>query len=178
VTNAEKMVVAESRRAYVALSLYGFPVDLVVANRLFGPEADDGYLAKWRKIQKTNMVQVNEFFAPLPIRTCRMFDTEMVGQSRLNQVADEIFNGDDPTSILHTERPFSLSVDNGNLTMKIRLPGVKKDEIDLWTKKDELIITVAGRRRNLLLPRAAHGQKLTKASFENDVFTICFEAKK
>ena len=175
VTNPEKMVVAESRRAYIALSLFGFPVDCVIANRVIPAESKDDYLAKWRNIQKIYLKQIHEYFDPIPIKTSRLFHGEVFGQEKLGLLAMDIFGDDDPAQVLHFDRPFWIDNNNGTLEMNIKLPGVSKDKIDLWTKNDELIITVEGRRRNLLLPRALQGRRLSKARYNNDVFTISFE---
>ena len=175
VTNPEKMVIAESRRAYVALSLYGFPVDCVVANRVIPQDVGGGYFAGWRELQKEYMSQLKEFFTPMPINSCPLFNREMVGLTQLAQLAETVFPGSDPSQVYYAERPFTLESVNKHIEMKIKLPGVDKNEIDLWTKEDELIITVGGRRRNFLLPRALRGYRLTRAKSENGIFTIIFQ---
>lgn len=175
VTNPEKMVVTESRRAYIALSLFGFPVDCVVANRLLPPEAAQGYFASWCSLQEKNLKKIREDFAPIPVKTSRMFATEVIGMDQLALLSEDIFGTNDPAQIFHADRPFELKAMNGTVEMAIKLPGVDKDQIDLWTKEGELIITVEGRRRNLLLPRAMTGYRLTKAKYSNDVFTIYFK---
>lgn len=175
VTNPEKMVVSESRRAYLALSLFGFPVDCVIANRVFPPEAVDGYFSNWKQVQKENIELIHEFFAPLPIMPCKMFDTEIVGIKNLEKLAVEVFGKKDPADIFYSDKPFSIESENGFMVMKLKLPGVDKDDIQLWTKEDELIITVNGHRRNMLLPKALRGHKLSKASFVKDMFTIRFD---
>ncbi len=175
VTNPEKMVVSESRRAYVALSLFGFPVDCVIANRVFPPEIKNGYFANWRKVQRENLDLITEFFSPLPIKRCRMFDNEMVGIERLAALAAEVFQKDDPANIFYSDKPFSIESKGDSMIMKLKLPSVNKDDIQLWTKEDELIITVKGHRRNLLLPRALKKHKLSKAKLDQDIFTIRFD---
>ena len=175
VTNPEKMVVSESRRSYVALSLFGFPVDMIIANRLLPPEAATGYFASWKDIQADNMKRIEEFFSPMPILSCRLFDNEMVGEKKLHDLSDEIFGDSDPVEARMIDRPFSIETENGSVCMKIKLPTVTKEDIDLWTKEDELIISVNGHRRNLLMPRALRGHKLSHAKFEGGMFIIRFE---
>ena len=41
VLNPERMVVAEARRTYTYLSLFGYPTDLVVANRIVPDQVTD-----------------------------------------------------------------------------------------------------------------------------------------
>lgn len=175
VTNPEKMVISESRRAYVALSLFGFPVDCVVVNRLLPEEVDEGYFASWRKTQKKNLGQIREFFSPLPLLTCRFFNKEMVGIAKLKKLAKDVFEDTDPSEILYSDRPFVIEETDKGFAIKIKLPGVEKSAIDLWTKEGELIITVETRRRNILLPRALKGHKVVNAKYEKDVFTVNME---
>src|SRR4029077_16731942 len=47
VLNPERMVINESQRLYTYLSLFGFPVDCVVANRVLPPEARSEYFERW-----------------------------------------------------------------------------------------------------------------------------------
>jgi len=49
VTNAEKMVVRETQRAYMYFSLYGMITDRVIINRLF--PTSEGYLSRWSATQ-------------------------------------------------------------------------------------------------------------------------------
>src|SRR6266498_1137544 len=75
VVNPEKMVIAEARRTYTYLSLFGYRVDAVVVNRIIPDEVDDPYFGKWKDIQAEHLRTVYESFDPIPILTCRLFDT-------------------------------------------------------------------------------------------------------
>src|SRR5437773_902829 len=80
VVNPEKMVIAEARRTYTYLSLFGYRVDAVVVNRIIPDEVNDPYFGKWKDIQADHLRTVYESFDPLPILTARLFDREMVGR--------------------------------------------------------------------------------------------------
>jgi arsenite/tail-anchored protein-transporting ATPase len=77
VVNAEKMVVAEARRAYTYLNLYDYGVDAVVVNRLLPSEIYDPYFDRWRDAQKRHLETIESSFSPIPILTSRLFDREM-----------------------------------------------------------------------------------------------------
>src|SRR3954452_23661829 len=47
VVNPEKMVIAEARRTYTYLGLFGYRVDAVVVNRIFPDDVEDPYFSKW-----------------------------------------------------------------------------------------------------------------------------------
>src|SRR5947208_4200363 len=79
VVNPEKMVIAEARRTYTYLSLFGYRCDAIVVNRIIPDEVNDPYFGKWKDIQAEHLETVKESFQPVPIITARLFDREMVG---------------------------------------------------------------------------------------------------
>src|SRR6185436_18584015 len=87
VMNPEKMVIAEARRTYTYLSLFGYRVDAVIVNRIIPDEVEDPYFGKWKDIQAEHLATVHESFQPIPILTARLFDREMVGSPLLEELA-------------------------------------------------------------------------------------------
>src|SRR6476469_483626 len=70
VLTPERVVIAESRRTWTSLSLYGFVVDAVVVNRVFpdaaaeaGGHPPDAWRASWNAAQQEGLVEVRESFA-------------------------------------------------------------------------------------------------------------------
>ena len=173
VVNPEKMVIAESRRAHVCLGLYGYPTDAVVINRLL-PSDVDGYLAEWVEIQKHHMQAITASFHPLPQLKCRLFPREMTGLPAIAQIAEEMFGDADPAKVMHTRAPFELEAKNDYYEMRLFLPGVSKREVQLLVKENELILTAAGHKRHILLPRQLDNHVVAKARLTGDTFTIIF----
>src|ERR1700681_1177147 len=66
VTNAERMVLRETQRAFVYFSLHGLTVDQVVVNRLYPIEIHDEFFEKWRELQERVLVEIETYFAPIP----------------------------------------------------------------------------------------------------------------
>jgi len=174
VTNPERMVVKETQRAYTALALCGFPIDLVIANRIMPPEATSGYFSAWSEAQSRNMKELEAAFAPLPILRCPWQSIEPVGLDQLRAMGRQIFGKDDPTKVYFLESPFVVETQNGAATLKLKLPGVSKDRVDLWTKEGELIFRVDDRVRNIILPRALADMRVTKARMEGEWFVVSF----
>jgi arsenite-transporting ATPase len=83
VANAEKMVIAEARRAYTYLNLYDYRVDAVIVNRLLPDEVSDPYFEKWREAQERHLALIEESFSPVPVFKARLFDREMYGLEAL-----------------------------------------------------------------------------------------------
>src|SRR6266496_3096352 len=64
VVNPEKMVVAEARRTYTYLSLFGYQVDAVVVNRLLPDDVTDPYFGKWKEIQADHFRAITKSISP------------------------------------------------------------------------------------------------------------------
>ncbi len=63
VLTPENVVLAEARRSYTTLSLFGYRVDGVVANRVFPVAGADDWRSGWIAAQDAVLVQVTESFA-------------------------------------------------------------------------------------------------------------------
>ena len=63
----ETVVLAEARRSYTSLSLFGYRVDGVVANRIFPADDADDWRAGWVMAQDAVLAEVDQSFAGLPI---------------------------------------------------------------------------------------------------------------
>src|SRR5437870_12334800 len=101
VVNPEKMVIAEARRTYTYLSLFGYRVDSVILNRIIPAEVEDPYFGKWKDIQAEHLQTVNESFQPVQILTAKLFDREMVGLELLREMGQEVYGAADPMEMLH-----------------------------------------------------------------------------
>ena len=66
VVNPERMVLAEARRTYAYLSLFGYQVDAVVANRVLPAEVGDEFFDRWREDQRDLLETIESDFDPLP----------------------------------------------------------------------------------------------------------------
>ena len=64
VTNAEKIVIKETQRAFMYFGLYGFTVDAVIVNRLLPEGVHDPFFDKWRKTQGVFLEEARGYFDP------------------------------------------------------------------------------------------------------------------
>ncbi len=98
VLTPESVVVAEARRSLTTLSLYGYRVDGVVANRIF-PETDaDAWRQRWVAAQAEIMSEVTSSFAPLEIWRSPYRASEPVGLEELDGFATTLYGDHDPFS--------------------------------------------------------------------------------
>jgi arsenite-transporting ATPase len=169
VLNPEKMVVAEAQRTHTYFQLFGYPTDLVIANRVLPPEVVDPYFAGWKDTQATYLQKIEEGFKPLPIKTVPLFENEMVGLAQLRRMGQALFGEDDPTRIYFAGRTHTIEAGpNGAYQLLIPMPFATKGDVQLRQTGDELFVRVGAHRRHIVLPRAlvgfrAEGAKLDEA---------------
>jgi arsenite/tail-anchored protein-transporting ATPase len=174
VVNPEKMVIAEARRTYTYLGLFGYRVDAVVVNRIFPDDVEDPYFSKWKDIQAEHIRQVHESFDPVPILTARLFDREMVGIPLLEDMGDEVYADREATDILFRDDPIRVRRRAGGYVLVMRLPFVAREDMDIHRKGDELFIRVGTYKRNLILPQTLQRLEVRGANFVGDHLEISF----
>ena len=174
VVNPERMVIAEARRTYTYLSLFGYRVDAVIANRIIPDSVTDPYFGKWKDIQAEHLQSVHESFQPVPILTARLFDQEMVGLDLLEEMAGEVYEGGDAADVLHRDQPIRVRKRGPWYVLSMRLPFVERGEFDVHRKADELYVRVGSYKRNLILPHALQRLDVKQARFVDDGLEIRF----
>jgi len=174
VVNPEKMVIAEAKRTYTYLSLFGYRVDAVVVNRIIPDEVEDPYFGTWKDIQAEHLQTVRESFEPLPILTARLFDREMVGLSLLAAMGEEVYGDRDVTGVLHRDEPMRIRKRGGSYVLSLRLPFTEKGELEVYRKADELFLRVGTYKRNLVLPQTLQRLEVKEANFVEDRLEIRF----
>lgn len=172
VANAEKMVIAEARRAYTYLNLYDYGVDAVVVNRLLPESVVDPYFSHWRESQERHMKTIEESFAPIPILTARLFDREMFGLEALGTLAEDVFEDVEPLEMMFKGATHDIVKNGGGYEVIFHLPLVEKKSVDLSKKGAELLVKVGSYRRNILLSDALARLSAAGASFDGDRLVV------
>jgi arsenite-transporting ATPase len=166
VLNAEKMVIAEARRAYTYLNLYDYGVDALVVNRLLPESVSDPYFARWHDAQTRHMRTIEESFDPIPILTARLYDREMFGLEALGALAEDVFEDDEPLGVLFRGATHDIVRNGDGYDVVFNLPLAEKRNVDLSKKGAELLVKVGNYRRSILLPDALARLSAAGASFE------------
>jgi arsenite-transporting ATPase len=174
VVNPEKMVIAEARRTYTYLSLFGYRVDAVVANRIIPDNVTDPYFGKWKDIQREHLATIRESFEPVPILTARLFDQEIVGSELLEQMGTEVYGDRDATEVLHVDEPIRVRKRGAWYVLSMRLPFTEKRDLDVFRKAEELYVRVGSYKRNLILPHALQRLNVREAGFVGDRLEVTF----
>src|SRR5215470_5440218 len=173
VTNPEKMVLRETQRAFVYFSLHGLTVDTVIVNRLLPNEVHDAWFQEWHVSQDKILREIEEYFAPVPVKRVPLFAHEVLRRQRLEELAAVLYSaGEDPSAITHTEKPFSFGKRNGVYEVRVILPFATKGEVGLFKKGDELVVEVGTLRRHIGLPRSMATLVPSRARLERGVLTV------
>jgi arsenite-transporting ATPase len=174
VVNPEKMVVKEAQRSFTYLNIYDFNVDAIVVNRMIPESVTDSYFSVWKDIQKKYNAEIIDSFSPVPIYYAPLFETEVVGLPMLEMLADKIFKDEDPAKIKFVGRTQTIEKDVDDYVLAIDIPFVKKEELSLNQKGEQLIIKAGNVKRNIVLPRTIMALTIKKAKFEENRLKIWF----
>jgi arsenite/tail-anchored protein-transporting ATPase len=154
VLTPESVVVAEARRSLTTLSLYGYRVDGVLANRIFPAAGADGWRTGWVASQARILTEIEESFAPLPIWRAGYQPSEPIGAGPLSGFASEMYANVDAFAIPERDLPLTMRRDDEGVTLRLSLPFVARSDVDLARNGDEMVVTVGSYRRVLVLPAA------------------------
>jgi len=173
VTNAEKMVLRETQRAFVYFSLHGMIVDNVIVNRLLPDEVQDQFFERWRQSQRDTLAEIEQYFAPVPVRRIPMFRDEVLGIDRLRELARNLYApGEDPAAVTRSGLPYSFVRAGDHYEVVLDLPFTEKAEIGLFKKEDELVVEVGTIRRHIGLPTMMAGLAPGKAQLSGRKLVI------
>ena len=161
VTNPEKMVINESKRAYTYLNLYGYNVDAVIINRIIEDDQSNSLFSNYIKSQKFYIKDIEESFAELPIFKAKHLGEEIFGLDKLQNFADTLYQKTKPELVLHNESPYKLEQTDNGYVLKIKLPFLKDKKYTINKFGDEIVLQIANQRKNIFLPRFVNFYKLS-----------------
>jgi arsenite-transporting ATPase len=190
VLNPEKMVIKEGARALTYLSLFGYPVDAVVVNRILpgitsdgvgGTQvdhpSDDAYLYGLQQTQAHYLGEIERDFFPLPIFHSGWAGTEMVGIEQLRQLASDLFQEQDPGAVFFQGQAQEIEEDGNDFVLALPLPHVELNKVKLTKRGDELFIRIGTFKREMLLPAVLAQRDAGRAVFRDGVLRIRFPQK-
>jgi arsenite-transporting ATPase len=174
VVNPERMVIAEARRTYTYLSLFGYRVDAVIANRLLPTGVSDPWFAKWRETQSEHLATIEDGFAPLPVLKAELAEQELVGVDRLREFAGTIYGDLDPTAVLHEGEPLRVEQTDDGFELVQELPFADRDDLELGRHGDELLVRIGPYRRAVMLPDSLRRRPVAGATLRGGELRITF----
>jgi arsenite-transporting ATPase len=174
VVNPERIVVAEARRTYTYLAMFGYHVDAVIANRMLPEAVDDPWFDRWKVTQSAHLEVIKDAFAPLPVLTAELAGHELVGCEQLANFADDLYGDHDPVERLADVEPLRVEVVGDALVLSVHLPFTERRDVQLGRTNEELFLTVGPHRRALVLPDSLVRREVGAARLEGDRLEVEF----
>jgi arsenite-transporting ATPase len=174
VMNPERMVIAEARRTFTYLSLFGYRVDAVIANRLLPDEAGGEWFERWKQLQHEHLVTIDESFSPLPVLRAELAREELVGMDRLRTFAGELYGDVDPLEVMHRGEPLRVEVNDGTYELVQELPFADRDDLEVGRRDDELLVRIGPYRRAVMLPDSLRRRPVEGAALRDGMLRITF----
>ncbi len=181
VLTPESVVLAEARRAWTALALYGYGVDGVVANRLVPADGDDPWRSAWAARQSEQLAEIEASFAPVPVLRAEYAGREPVGLAELAPLAESLYGRPGPEvagQLLaepRLEAPIRVERAGSQFTLVLRLPLAERRDLELSRRGDDLTVVLGGRRRVLSLPSALRRCRVAGAALRDGELRVRFD---
>ena len=184
VVNPEKMVIKEALRAETYLTLYGYPIDSVLCNRVLpgvaasaqpAPSAQPNLLDEMVAQQRGYYQQIHQTFAPLPVWDAPYRSREVIGVEALAQLAREVWGEQDPTQVFFQGQTQELVKRGDQYILRLPLPHIEMGKVEMVKKGDDLIVEVGNFKRNIALPTVLAPLDATVARMVNSALEVTFE---
>ena len=173
VVNPARVVVAEARRSFAYLSLYGVATDAVLVNRVLPEEAGAGFMARWAERERRELADIEASF-PVPILRAPLRDREVIGAAALGELGAGLFGDRDPASAFTRNRPIRLRKSGHSTVMEIALPGASKEEIEVTRVGPEVLVHVRDASRRIALPTSIEGREIERVELRDGVLELSF----
>ena len=174
VLTPESVVAAEARRTFTALALYGYSVDLVVANRVF-PAGDDEWRQGWAAAQAVQLAHIRESFAGVEVRELPYRPTEPIGARALREVAADLYGPNTDPAALGTPRAqLQVEAVGEEFVLRMALPLADRGEVTVSRAGDDLVVTVGTNRRVLSLPAMLKRCDVVGGNFDGEQLRVRF----
>lgn len=174
VVNPERMVVAEARRTFTYLSMFGYHVDAVIANRILPDHLDDPWFSSWRESQRVHLDSIDESFAPIPVLTAPLADHELCGAVDLAELGSALYGSVDPTARLCEHEPMTITARDGGFVLSLHVPFAAREDLEVAAGGDDLYIALGPHRRAVALPDSLRGREVVGARVVADRLEVEF----
>ncbi|MBN1775315.1 MAG: ArsA family ATPase [Clostridiales bacterium] len=177
VTIPEKMVVEETKRNYMYLNLFGYPVDGIYINRILPESLDNRFFGEWKKIQKKYGDELAQVFAQKPIYRIPWYETDLRGMHGIDRIAGDALTDMDVFRVNKEISGEIFEKTKEGYEMKISIPFAEKDDLSLTTNGADLILRLGNFKRSIPLPSTLTTYDITSAKLEKEQLAVCFSPR-
>ncbi|GAA5137136.1 ArsA family ATPase [Alloalcanivorax gelatiniphagus] len=174
VLTPESVVLAEARRAYTFLTLFGYGVDTAIVNRVFPDGGADEWRTTWVQAQQRVLADAADSFAGLGLLTSVYRGSEPVGHDELLDLARSVYGDTDPLASASVRPAMTVRARGEGLVLTVPLPLAAQDDVRLARKGDELVVSVASYRRLLTLPSGLARHRVAGARVRDGELQVRF----
>lgn len=174
VTTPEKIVIKEAKRNFTCLHLYNYNVDAIIVNRIYPDEAMKGYFNKWIQMQEEGLKEIKECFSEIPKYYINLQKEELRSIPVLQRIGNTLFNDGEAQKVLFNKEIYTVEQQEKQTLLKIYLPFVNKNELELGQMNNELILGAWNEVRRFPLPLSLEGKEIISANLEDEYLTIVF----
>ncbi len=177
VVNPEKMVIKEALRAETYLALYGYPIDMVVCNRILPkPATEDPFIVAMYQQQRPYLRMIYDTFAPLPVFEVPYAPHEIVGLDMLQNLGGQIYGDKNPDQVFFKGRLQEIDKVGDEYILRLPLPHVELDKVTMSRKGDELYVEIGNFKRAITLPSSMSGLEAKRAKMVSGSLEVLFGA--
>ena len=173
VVNPARVVVAETRRSFAYLSLYGVATDAVLVNRVLPGRARGGFMTRWAEREAQELDEIAASF-PVPILRAPLREQEVIGTDALAALAGALFGERDPAACFTRARPIRLRKRGAATLLEIDLPGASKEEVEVTRVGGEVLVRVRDATRRIALPESIGGREIDRVRLHDGVLELTF----
>lgn len=174
VTIPEKMVVEETKRNYMYMNLYNFNVDGVFINRILPGDIGNPFFDQWLDIQKKYIEEIENVFSDRAVYYIRWYDTDLCGLEAIDQLCEEVLDPPELFEIRKNQPGEMYEVTEDGYRLRLYLPCIKKEDVDLRISGTDLIIKIGNFKRNIPIPNSLRNHRITSAKAEEQILMIQF----
>lgn len=186
VMNPDEPSLLETQRTFSFLSLHGFNTDCIILNKFYEGETPNQFLEKLKNRHAKYAEEVNKVFSPMQVLKAPMQEEEIKGIEALRKFAQQMYDDNgvtDPSKPMVGEKPVEFITDKDEVTVKVYLPGLKKEDFEITRERDSLNIgarTIFGKvNKKIYIPPNLAGKEIEeKARFEENILEITFEKER
>jgi arsenite-transporting ATPase len=174
VLRPDETATADAKSALTALSLFSYPIDAVVMNRLLPEWVTDDFFSATRSAQVAALVDVEAIAGKMPVLRGELRAEAPRGVRALKEFASDVYGMRGGGDVLHESEGPSFSAADGGYVLSVSLPHADRKDLAVEQFEDGVAVHVNGRRCVLPLPDEVRDHEAASWSFEPPELKLIF----